>query len=230
MRRTYWLAALALLAPAAQAAIVAPQCGPTICYVYDDAQAAVSVLGLPMLAGDQMFFTPASFRAESQNGSPAIDTATANFVFTKVYSHDGSEVEGTGADIALIKVNESGDYQITNGDAVGVTLRLQAVDLASAELATVTEYFSATADTGGLAPNWSLMASLDPASAFTAPADRINLGIQNTLTAETNAAGEDAWIQKKFVLTVSTVVPVPPAAWLFASALGLLGWIRRRTA
>jgi hypothetical protein len=26
-----------------------------------------------------------------------------------------------------------------------------------------------------------------------------------------------------------TVVPVPPAAWLFGSALGLLGWVRRRT-
>ena len=28
----------------------------------------------------------------------------------------------------------------------------------------------------------------------------------------------------------ATLVPVPPAAWLFASALGLLGWMRRRVA
>jgi len=27
----------------------------------------------------------------------------------------------------------------------------------------------------------------------------------------------------------STVVPVPAAVWLFGSALGLLGWVRRRT-
>ena len=26
----------------------------------------------------------------------------------------------------------------------------------------------------------------------------------------------------------ATVVPVPAAVWLFASALGLMGWIRRR--
>ena len=30
-------------------------------------------------------------------------------------------------------------------------------------------------------------------------------------------------------LVVSNVVPVPPALWLFGSALGLLGWMRRRT-
>lgn len=27
----------------------------------------------------------------------------------------------------------------------------------------------------------------------------------------------------------ATVVPVPPAAWLFGSALGLLGWVKRRS-
>ncbi len=28
----------------------------------------------------------------------------------------------------------------------------------------------------------------------------------------------------------SSVVPVPPALWLFGSALGLLGWMRRKAA
>jgi hypothetical protein len=217
--------------PAAQAALVSPQCGPTICYVWDDAQPAAQLdsLGTPTVVGDSVFFTPVDFKAVSENGSPAIATAIANFVFTKIYSHDGSEVEGTGGEIGMIKVDESGDYRIVGGDSVDVTLRLQALNLASAELTTVTETFAANADTGGLSPDWTLTGIIDPQAAFDGVANRINLGVQNTLTAQTDANGELAWIQKKFVLTVTTVVPVPAAVWLFGSALGLLGWIRRRT-
>lgn len=46
-------------------------------------------------------------------------------------------------------------------------------------------------------------------------------GIQ--LTGSQNA--EQAWMWAKF-----TVVPVPAAVWMFGSALGLLGWIRRKAA
>lgn len=217
-----------LMSPA-QAALVAPQCGPTICYVWDDEQLAIDSLGDPMIAGDQAFFTPANFRAESANGTPAIDIESANFIFSKIYSHDGSEAEGSGLEIGLITVEESGDYRIDGGDSVDVTLRLQATNLASAEMTTVTEIFAATADTGGLSPEWELMAMIDPTVSFVEFANRINLGVQNTLTASTDADGEFAFIQKKFVLTVSTVVPVPAAVWLFASGLGLLGWLRRRS-
>ena len=225
------LAVAVCAVPSAQAALVTPQCGPTICYVWDAAQPAAQLnsLGTPTVVGDSLFFTPVDFKALSENGAPAISTETANFVFSKIYSHDGSEVEGSGAEIGMIKVDESGDYRIVGGDSVDVTLRLQALNLASLETAVVTEVFAATADTGGATPDWTLTGIVDPAAAFDGFANRINLGVQNTLTAQTDANGELAWIQKKFVLTVTTVVPVPASVWLFGSALGLLGWIRRRT-
>ena len=44
---------------------------------------------------------------------------------------------------------------------------------------------------------------------------------------EIDAAGVDAGMA--LVVAHSTVVPIPAAAWMFGSALGLLGWVRRRT-
>ena len=44
-----------------------------------------------------------------------------------------------------------------------------------------------------------------------------------------NATGESTdGMQFIFSHTGSAIVPVPAAAWLFGSALGLLGWVRRR--
>ena len=49
------------------------------------------------------------------------------------------------------------------------------------------------------------------------------------MQAITENDGDFARIDKKLVLSIA-VVPVPPAAWLFGSALGLLAWVRRRIA
>ncbi len=41
--------------------------------------------------------------------------------------------------------------------------------------------------------------------------------------------GFNSWVGGSFELSAAAAVPVPAAVWLFGSALGLLGWMRRRT-
>jgi hypothetical protein len=210
-------ATLVLVAGQAGAATVTV-CGPTICYEYDDAQAGTAKFGLPTLVGDALQFVPSDFRAESANGDGfAIDSAT--FVLNRVYSLSGAAILGVSA-------FESGDYRIISGGSVDVDLFLQAASNVTAlDIAIDTANFAAAGDSAGL-QQWDLTATVSPAATFSGLSNDMAVTVQNTLLAFTGSSGELAWIQKKLILEVA-VVPLPAAAWLFASALGLVGWVRR---
>ncbi|MEZ5564966.1 MAG: hypothetical protein R3F24_05380 [Gammaproteobacteria bacterium] len=92
------------------------------------------------------------------------------------------------------------------------------------------QIFGAAVPTPGFSfVNWSLTSSVNPAAAFSDFAGVVNLEIQNILSATTSAPGQQAIIAKKLVLTTGVaVVPIPAAAWLFGSAIGLLGYARRQ--
>ena len=65
-----------------------------------------------------------------------------------------------------------------------------------------------------------------PLAAFDAESGLLTLFVEGR-SAEENPDGTDLTYQ----FTVQTsVIPVPAAVWLFGSALGLLGWMRRRAA
>jgi len=219
LKKTLALACLSLSMGANAASITLV--GDTVNYVYDDAQAAVGLFGLPTIVGDVVRFTPPSFRAESTNGAGIVNTS-ANFIFSSVYSTNGF-------DLAEIRVIEDGDYDITGGDSVKAALRLTISnndDVLEFTNSLVT--FNAAGDSGGPG-NWGLSTALDPQTEFGSPITDIEVSIQNTLTASTDALGESAWIQKKLSFVASTtVVPVPAAAWLFGSALLGLGLVKRR--
>jgi hypothetical protein len=82
----------------------------------------------------------------------------------------------------------------------------------------------ALADTGGSLALWNISSSLNLNDVSGWGSDtEVRLTVQNLLTAETTALGENAFIQKKFSISIPQI-PVPAAVWLFGS--GLIGLIR----
>lgn len=211
----------------ANAALIT-ECGPNICYEYDDAQlvALSDEFGIPTLIGDDMRFLPLDFKAQSTDGvgihtGTNTDNDADTFVFSRIYTISGAE-------IALITVSENGDYDITNDGTVSADLLML---VANNNDAAECDCDLAEFDASGASPLslWSLDTSLSPTASFTSIANDISLTIQNTLSAYSDAAGEDAWIQKKYTLVSVTVVPLPAGVWLFASSLTLLGLFKRKT-
>lgn len=202
-------------------------CGPTVCYEYDNSQAALSLFSAPFVVGDQIIFTPTTFRAQSNDGvglhsGTNTDQVNATFLFSRIYSISGAE-------IVSISVEESGDYEIVNDGSVDADLRTQlSNNNAPFQFNVATDGLGVTGDSAGQ-QEWDLMTVQLPADLFDGPANDVRLQIQNTLTAFSDAAGERAFIEKTLVIGTA-VVPIPAAVWLFVSALGLVGWMSRRSA
>jgi len=217
----------------AQAALVT-LCGPNVCYEYDDNAAVnsgITLFGAPSLLtnSNSLIFTPTAFSAESADSG--FETVKAVFQFSRVYTLDGTE-------ILDITVSESGDYRIIGGGLVSSSIRLQSVDRVNdggglfpqVAVTSPIANFNTGTPTGVTPANWELTASISPAAVFQDLASVVDLQIQNLLDAFTFAPGDQAFIQKKLVITTTSVVPVPAAALLFGSGLVGLGFLRRRQA
>ncbi|MCK6370315.1 MAG: hypothetical protein L6Q83_03145 [Gammaproteobacteria bacterium] len=209
-------AAIGMLPAIAGAMVV--DCGPTICYRYDETQAGVGVFGLPTRVGDSMQFLPPAMMVMSTSGSVVPDVA-ASFVFDRVYTV-------SGADIAALRVAAEGDYEIIGNGSVGGQAKLEAEGNVSAEQLVAADVFAHSGDSGA-AQLWALQTSASPGAAFAGPAGDVGLTITNLLQAASAGLGDLAWSQTKF-LEVSAAVPLPAAGALFATALALGGGFARR--
>ncbi len=199
--------------------------GETVTYQYDDIDNAyaLQLFGTPTIIGDDVRFLPTVFRAESLDGSGA-GLLTANFVFSDVFTQ-------SGADIDRLEVVEFGDYEIIQDGAVSADLLLTASSNRLVyDYTSDSDSFDASGASLGL-QTWTLSAAIDPATQFVGAADNLAVSLQNTLWATSNEQGDISWIQKKLVFTAtdSSQVPVPGAAWLFASALIGMASIGRRS-
>ncbi len=224
------LAGAALAPAAAVEAAIVTYVGPNVTYEYDDAQAAVAWFGLPTFVGDDAVFSPVVFRADSIDGvgvhtGTNTDVAGATFLFRRITSNTPSN------EITSIIAYEEGDYRIATDGWVNGDLRLTGQGLNNLLESGIVamDNVNTSGDSAGV-QLWSMSAMLTPAASLSQVANDLRLSIQNDLSAFTDASGERAWIEKKLVLNITTVVPVPAAVWLFGSALGVVGLIRRRLA
>ncbi len=217
-------AALTLGAPA-HAALVTLS-GANVDFIIDDAQAGLSIYGgLPTVVGDSLLFFPSTFRAQSNNGVGTVSVAgTVNF---QIVAHSGNLALNT------VAVSEFGDYFNTPdaGGSVSAVAQLGAINLMSTN--PPASFRQDIAQTGLLTADganpWELVTNLDFRQVWLQPTTRVQIDIQNNLSATSVANFSESWIQKKFqgMVVDVQVVPLPAAFWLLASALGSLFGLSR---
>jgi hypothetical protein len=181
-------------------------CGPTVCFQYQESQAAVAVFGLPVRVGDSLQFLPSVALALSADGAGE-SSLGATFVIERVFS-------GAGA-LASIHVVAEGDYDAALAGAIGARIHLQASNNQGPGDATASASFAA-AGPGGVPGIWTIDATIHPPDAFAASSSDLRLDLSQLLSAATAVGGEHAWTQAKYLSVTATAVPAPPA-------LGLLG-------
>jgi len=214
--------ALALTGMTANAASVT-KCGTDVCFTYDDS----TLFGDANVIGNNIFFLPTTFLAESLDGEGAVSAfATLNV-----------EVEAItpGFNMNQFFLQESGDYflqgegaSVSAGGMFAVTSLTQTCG--GFFPCREQEIFNATGmTTVGSFDDWSISAAIDLTNNAAWSGDtKVTMTLENRLSATTLNTGEQAFIQKKFAGVGITVVPVPAAVWLLGSALGGLAFVARR--
>jgi hypothetical protein len=227
LRASAAIAVVALFSLSANAATVT-LFGDDVSFTFDDS----TLFGTGIVVGNNIFFLPTDFRAESLNGEGAVSVSdTLNITV---------EATTEGYTMTDFLLAETGDYSLSAGDtSVSASARLQVTsqttncpsaipgfDLPCNE-ATIDNVAGLT--NVGATTEWSAQTDVNLGDTAGWIEDtKVTVQLQNNLSATTLNVGEEAWIQKKSGAIGISVVPIPAAVWLFGSALGALGWIRRR--
>ena len=224
LNKKFGLAGLLMVPLLANAATVTLY-GDNIKFTYDDS----TLFGSATVVGDNIFFQPTNFRAESVNGQGVVSaTDTINVT---------AEVITDGFVMTSFSLIEQGDYRLSAGSTeVTASSRLQVTSGTTTcggfFVCSDNDLVNATGlGTVGPTTNWDINAAVNLGDTTGWGSDTLaTIQIQNDLSATTNNLGELAWIQKKIggvgMQVEVSEVPVPAAFWLFGSALGALGCLR----
>jgi len=214
---------LLLITATSNAAIVTVD-GSNVKFTYDDS----TLYGSGNVIGNTIFFTPTTFKAESTNGAGLVQTAQSLDITVEALS--GALV------LSAFQLAEDGDYKLNGiGTSVSAVGSL-AIDSQTSAFTDSAAFNAGALTTPGGPTAWSAGTTLFLSDTAGWNTDtKVIMTLNNTLSATSLNFGELALIEKKFGgtaigLTIDmSPVPVPAAAWLFGPALGLLGWMRRKT-
>ena len=201
------------------------ECGTDVCFTYDNA----TLFGSANIIGNNIFFLPTNFIAESNNGDGA---ASANSTLSILV-----EAITEGFAMTQFVLQEQGDYFLSGSSA---SASVGGMFAATSGTKTCESMFfpcreeeilnSSPLTTLDAFDDWSINSVISLAGNESWNSDsKVFLTIENRLSATTLENGDQAFIQKKVAGVGITVVPVPAAVWLMGSALGILGWMRRKS-
>ena len=207
--------------------------------VYDDTK--LGLFDAPSLAGNNIFFTPNNFKAESLNGAGIV---TANSTINGMQL-----VAKNNFQFGSIDLTEFGDYLMRGSESfVDVRGQLRAFDGANfantnTSAALIVSALTPLTIIDGGNHEWMASASINNStlsqagvSGWLSGASVVNITVENLLTAYTESAAgpEQAFIEKKAIgvgLVVTSAVP-EPGVWSSLSAglfvLGLMAARRNR--
>lgn len=204
--------------------------------IYDDTK--LGLFGAPSLAGNNIFFTPNNFKAESLNGEGVVtNNSTINGM---------QLVAKNGFKFGSIDLTEFGDYLMRDAESfVSINGQLRAFDGANFAATNTSSSLIVSALTplniiDGNNHDWEASASITNATAsksgligWLSNANIVNITVENLLTAYTEAGSgpEQAFIEKKAVgvgLLVTSAVPEPGVWSSLSAGLFLLGMMASR--